>query len=214
MKTIFKFGIGFSLLAVILMVTIVFILPKVIKGYDFINDKTCAPPCLGNIIPGVTTDRDAFEIASANKHFGSCNLIDQTKQGGTKYILCQSYKSYITISLNNNLVDGFGIRPYPKISINSIIDKFGYPDGVSCGFVNLPDYPRRVRLILWFDAYNSRVVLPDFSGNTCTISKDSIIEIVEYGTKGSYQESRGAAERLGDFQLWNGFTSYTGKDLP
>ena len=193
---------------------LVFILPRVIKGYDFFNDKTCSPPCLANIIPGVTTDAEAFKIVSANKNFGSCNLIDQTKQGGTKYIHCQSYKSYIMIGFDKNLVAGIGIHPYPNISIKTIIEKFGYPDGVSCSFVNLPDYPQRVKLILRFDTYFTTVNLPEISGNRCILSADTNIDMVGYGSKDSYEESKRAAARLNDLQSWEGFTTYQGKDLP
>ena len=214
MKTITKIGISLSLVTILLIVAFVYILPKVIKGYDFLNDGACSAPCLGNIIPGVTTETDALKIAFSNRHFGSCNLIDQTTQGGTKYILCQSYKSYIEIGFSENLVSGITIHPFPEVSVKMIIDKFGDPDGISCGFVNLSDSPMRVKMILWFDQYHAQAYMPEKSADTCTLSGNMIIEMVGYNSNGGYDESRSAAERLMNFELWKGFTNYRGKSLP
>lgn len=214
MKTLSKNRIGFLLLGIMIVVALMFLFSKVIKKYDFLTDRTCALPCLANITPGVTTAEDALKIASDKKSFGSCNLVDQTKQGGYKFIDCQAYKSKIIISLKNNKADGFGIFPYPDIRVKEIFDKFGYPIGVSCGFVNLPDNPQRVKLTLWIDKYYTTVDLPEISGNTCTVSADSKIKSIGFGSKESYEEGKKAALRLNDFQPWVGFSTYQGVDLP
>ena len=214
MNKIIKFGIGFLLIITVLLVMLVLISSRFANGWDFINDKTCAPPCLRNIIPGVTTQTEALDIANANKVFGTCNLIDLTEQGGIKYIHCQSYKRYVNITLDDNRVTGIGIHPYPNYSLKTIIDRLGYPQGISCGLVNLPDYPKRVKPILWFDNYSISVFLPEIAADQCAISPTLDIETIVYDSVDNYQENKNAIGRLKNIMTWGGFATYPGKDLP
>ncbi len=214
MNKIIKFGIGLSLLVTFILVLLILILPRFGNNWDIINDKTCAPPCLENITPGVTTQKEALNTVAANKIFGTCDLIDLTKQGGIKYIHCKSYKRYLNITFDDNRVNGIGIHPYPNYSLKSIIDRFGEPEWVSCGLVNLPDYPNRVQPILWFDTYSTSVFLPEIAGDQCSLSSILEIEFIVYELVDNYQEKKNAGERLNNLMPWEGFTKYPGMDLP
>lgn len=214
MNKIVKIGIGLLILISVLLVLLILILPRFANGWDIINDSTCSPPCLRNIIPGVTTQTEALNIVTANKVFGTCDLIDLTKQGGIKYIHCKTYKRYINITFNDNRVDGIGIHPYPNYSLKKIIDRFGDPEWISCGLVNLPDYPKRVKPILWFDNYSTSVFLPEIDADQCTLSSSLAIETIVYNSIDNYQEKKSATERLNDIMLWEGYKMYPGQDLP
>lgn len=211
-KTI-KFGFGFILIT-FLLVLLLLMLPRFANSWDIINDSTCSPPCLRNIIPGVTTQTEALNIVTANKVFGACDLLDQTNQGGIKYIHCKSYKRSINITLDDNRVAGIGIHPYPSYNLKSITERFGDPKWVSCGLVNLPDYPNRAQPILWFDNYSTSVFLPEIDADQCTLSSSLAIETIVYNSIDDYQEKKSAAERLNDFMLWEGYKKYPGQDLP
>jgi hypothetical protein len=219
MKKIIKIGISLSFLVILLIVVVEFIFPRVFKSYDFISNKNCTAPCLENIIPGVTTEADAIKNASNNKNLGTCKLKDQSKQPGIP-IICESFLSSIKIGFDKNLVSDIMIIPYPNISVKAIINKFGYPDGVSCFSVNLPDHPKTVGTMLYFDKYQMQVKLTDIAGDTCTIFPNSNIAIVYfgvneiYGTSARYEDSKSAAKRLNFYQRWGGFNSYPGINAP
>lgn len=208
-----KAVVGLLLLATLLGMLIL-ALSRFSNRWDFINDKTCTPPCLGNIIPGITTQTEALSIVSVNKAFGVCNYVDMTNQGGIKYIHCQSYKRSMNITLDDDRVDGIGIRPYPNYNLKTIIESIGYPNWISCGFVNLPDAPKRVKPILWFDKYSTTVFLPEIISDTCTLSPMLEIEMVVYDSVDNYRATKSSAERLSNIMSWEGFTTYPGKDLP
>jgi len=201
-------------LVIILIVTLIFILPRYTHRWDFINDKTCDPPCLANIIPGVTTQADVLSIVSANKVFGSCNLVDATKDGGIKYIHCQLHKRFMNITLDADRVDGIGIHPYPSYSLQTVIDRFGFPENISCGLVNLPDNSKRVEPILWFDNYSIAVLLPERNADQCVLSPSLKIEMIVYASIDHYRDSKEAAQRLKSIISWQGFKAYPGRDLP
>lgn len=214
MKKIVKLGIGLLLIITVLLVMLILISPRFANAWDFINDKTCAPPCLGNIIPGVTTQTEALNIVSANKAFGTCDLVDLSQQGGIKYIRCQSYKRSMNITLDDDRVTGIGIHPYPNYSLKTIVDRLGYPEWISCGLVNLPDHQKRVKPILWFDKYSTSVSLPEMASDQCALSPTLEIETIVYESVDNYRENKSAIERLKNIMTWEGFRTYPGKDLP
>lgn len=206
----------FSILVLMFIPLLIFIyfLQPFNRTLDFIHDETCASPCLGNIIPGETSENDALKIIQERRSFGFCVYKDLTNKGGIRYINCQSKNVNIDFTLNKGIITTIIIAPNNFIELRTIINKFGYPDGVSCGFINLPEYPNQVDPMLWFDGSLTSIYFPVQDSDNCDFSKIIGAESIIYSSKELYLERKRSAERLKDYMSWKGFIVYPGKDLP
>lgn len=104
----------------------------------FLSGEPCSAPCFWNITPGITTEKQAMDELSSKLDVKSCDPRDSRNSGGTRGNLC----SGISISFDDqSIVNMIGFDSSQKITVADVINKYGYPNGVSISILGIEMQP-------------------------------------------------------------------------
>lgn len=110
---------------------------------SILTDTPCALPCWQNIIPGVTSNNKAMELLSKNSYIEkeSIKLAGTNENGGCSWSWRVSgRRMQPTMSWENGIVDTIRMGLTFDLTIQEVIDKWGYPELVEAIEGGTPEY--------------------------------------------------------------------------
>lgn len=165
----------------------------------FLTGDPCGPPCFWNIVPGVTTEADAFQkLESRGVNFDLCRRWQRNdlKEHG---IECGAFR---IIFDDTRIVTGIGFQPSRVITVEDVISKYGEPDAVSVYVLGVSDeLPLELGVSLYYDSIYTALSLP-CQEDVAEVNSGTEVENIAYFTWKSYAMSKGFE------QPWHGYGVY------
>jgi hypothetical protein len=171
--------------------------PVDIKDGGLLSSENCSAPCFWNIIPGITTEKQALDILSQKLVIKNCDRWERDESGRDKGIRCKN----VGITFDNNIVNVVSFKPSIIITVGEVIEKYGVPDGIGIAVLGLEMTPP-LSLRLYFDQERMIVYLPEQNKSTYSLLQDTTIITVGYFEQSKYFISKNTT------QAWNGYGEY------
>ena len=163
-----------------------------------LSGEPCSAPCFWNIIPSVTTEKQAQDIISTKLNLKNCNYWDTRDSGGTRGLRC----SNLGVTFNDlDIVNMVSYQPSTVITVNEVIRKYGAPDGVSIGILGIEMTPP-LSMRLYFDQIGMIISLPEQNSVTYNLQPETSVKSIGYFEQSEYNFSKSSA------QIWKGFGEY------
>jgi len=166
---------------VIILVIVAFIsIPKFVKvnigDGGLLSKEPCGPDCFFGISPSLSTQNDVEIQLAKYKLRKFCRISDL---GEIISYLCDDV-FIINITKESKLVFLVGYTPQDKVTLGSIINKYGDPDFlVTYEVGTTPEYP--VTLVrMYYEKYNMSIETNKQEGNFLSINSDLMISNVGY----------------------------------
>jgi hypothetical protein len=167
----------------------------------------CSAPCFSGITPGKTNFEQVGAILNKNgllsdKNGSKLVCKNNIDFDNRKIMECQN-GFWIGADAKTNFVDYISAKLTPRVSLDNVFGKYGYPNFIAVRLTSLPDYADNTA-ILFFDSIQMTVTLETSIESPYPVSASSVVVEVEYFEKNRYQQ------RWDDFHpiKWDGYRSY------
>jgi hypothetical protein len=176
----------------------------------FLSMEPCGPPCFLNITPGITSQKQTFEILQTWVDLQNCIIDDETEDGSVGWIRCGN----VSVTFDNSeRVENIGYILLEPILVGDVIAKYGNPDSVYVWIYRPGDsYSEKktiVSMVLLYDSIKTMIALPDQEGEAYyDVEPDTRISKISYLVGNSW-ETWGPLNP--DSQLWVGYGNYNGE---
>lgn len=171
----------------------------------FISLKPCGPPCFFGITPGVTSYDEAIKLIDNQKNiFINCQKNINHQSQANNGLSCANG---IGITFKNSIVDGIGFSLTEAITIQQVIDSYGFPDLVEVGMDNYSNGIIKSICTLSFDQIQTFLGMADQEGTEFMISSSSNIITIAYYSIDQYKQIR-VSGKLEFGVHWKGYGLY------
>jgi hypothetical protein len=164
------------------------------------SGKPCGPPCFFGIQPDISSYQEVNDILSSPSIRDSCEKYDLSSTSGYRGFTCGDAFSIIFME-NSDDVSQICFYPHNPISIGQIIEKFGEP---SSGAVTTQDRVSISKMNVFFPQYRMSAVLSEVKGISYVVQPASIIEVVCYEGKNSFEKFKSSSLNF----KWLGYGEY------
>lgn len=166
-----------------------------------LSHSPCVAPCFFGVEPGVTLLGEAKSILTSDSVCREPTDFDNESVGGSRGFKCGEWITVSTIP-DGELVGAVGFSTVAPVTVESAVGSLGEPDWVSAIPTGVPEAPKVV-LLLYFDDYSTRLLLPEQDGRGYLLQADTPLERILYMARAEYLASRGTGGPWTGYGIYN-----------
>ncbi len=181
--------------------------PLDIGDGGILSSEPCGPPCLWNIMPGVTTQAQALQ--NLQDHFDLQICSNSKSSPEAQWIVCKPI--FIKID-SNGIVEQIAFTPTRSIRIEQVITAYGQPNQIDIGGDGPGGFNTPVTYVwatLDFESIHTQISLDQQDGQVYDIAPSAPIIKIEYFATSDTSNWTYAKDGTAP-QPWKGFGKYQG----
>jgi hypothetical protein len=169
----------------------------------FISEKPCSPPCFIGLTPGLSSEAETRQVLEDEGILDECQTYNNELESGSRGIRCNLIIN-ISFRKGQDHIEGIGFRPVEEITLNEVISTYGDPNGVLLitGGTS-QEHPPLTVMLLYYDAIQTRLILPQQDGEIYHVEESTPILDVVYFESSVYQSLKNFP-----LQKWNNYGFY------
>jgi hypothetical protein len=169
----------------------------------FISEKPCGPPCFIGLTPGLSSEAETRQVLEDEGILDECQTYNNELESGSRGIRCNLIIN-ISFRKGQDHIEGIGFRPVEEITLNEVISTYGDPNGVLLitGGTS-QEHPPLTVMLLYYDAIQTRLILPQQDGEIYHVEESTPILDVVYFESSVYQSLKNFP-----LQKWNNYGFY------
>jgi hypothetical protein len=141
-----------------------------------LSQDPCGPPCYGGILPGTTSEQDAFAIANDSSFLGPCTLHDEPNQ--ERFLSCAN--AILVVDRATSVVVQIGFKASQTTTLEELISLYGQPQYVHVGPVGVPESPLTA-MAVYFEDIEASVALEEQDGVGYAVLPSTLVTGIWYG---------------------------------
>jgi uncharacterized protein YcfL len=163
-----------------------------------LSGQPCASPCTFGIRVGETQLEQVIPVLGEN---GVSHCWTEPSISWS-LISCGGNRLNVQVDMQTNLVNAIWFDPSVPISLGEIIEKYGEPNYVTLD----QEAPDTIHPRFYWNSIRMLVMLPQISGNTYAVEKDTEVEAIDFSDENLYRISDKETEPY--YKPWNGYGIY------
>ena len=166
------------------------------------SGEPCSAPCLHNITPGITSEKQVLEILSSELDIDikNCERWEKNDNGIHRGMRC----SNIGITFNDSsVVDVVSFQPSQIIAVDGVIKKYGEPDAVAVAAIGPSNRDFDAYMTLFYDKISTVIdLIMQKNSTTYEVNPTTLVRTIGYYDQEEYQSWRQI------IQSWKGYSIY------
>jgi hypothetical protein len=172
-------------------------MPKIDEG-GLLSGTPCSPPCYSGIIPGITPIDQVEDLLKKNNRWVNCQ--EDNSNPDSKGLYCD----YVFIGYDRtkgNMVDGIGFTNDPNVTVEEIVNKYGFPDSVKLSLSGVSI--QEIGMALFYDQFKMRLSLEEKKMGIYNLESNTKIIDVAYFDDEEYE-----SQTKSYTSPWKGYGNY------